>query len=748
MDPQRAAELVRADRLRLLAAVEKQLGDTQMLQYALQQATAELGGLGGMAHIRVRDIGLALRLVASSGLPPALTQVWENISEEGTVAPARAVQRGAVAFAPSVVVPQQAFGRTPVVPQVTGVPPDTGMVAVPVPGPDGPLGALSVLVPGRGAPTPGAAQLAFLQHVARWAGKRLRLAPPGPEGVSPALLQEPAPARGRGQETVAGGTWEWDLPTGDMVVDEQLLDTLGIDREIFGSTIESWAACIHPDDVSWVVAEADRAIGAHGPFDIEYRIRRVDGDYAWVRSRGQTVSGADGEPARMVGTAWNVTEKHASLESVGRALLHMSDGFLSVTGDGRIGFVNAAAERVLGPSQSLLGRFLWDIPAVRGVSGLDTWCRKAAAEGVPTERDAPLPAVGRWSHLRLVPVPDGLTLYITDVTEKHLREEADRAASERAAFVAAITRMLTETVTAQDVVKAIADTVLPFFRATGLLITALEDSRLALVGAVGHSAEFLKHFPPEPLERLHGIPLEPTSATPVGEALLTRAPVFVTSTDEFVTRYPRLAGPGARMEQETMAVLPLAVSGSPIGGLVISWPEPRSFTEDERALLEALSGQVAQALERARLYDAATTSARELQRDLLPRALPSLPAVTTAARYVPAGQGAEIGGDWYDVIPLSADRVALVVGDVMGHGLPEAAAMGRLRTAVRTLAHLELPPEDVLARLNDIVGDLGNDRFATCLYGIYDPVTGDFRYANAGHPPPAAVLPGSAVSFF
>lgn len=118
------------------------------------------------------------------------------------------------------------------------------------------------------------------------------------------------------------------------------------------------------------------------------------------------------------------------------------------------------------------------------------------------------------------------------------------------------------------------------------------------------------------------------------------------------------------------------MSGRATGSCVISFSEPRTFSEDDRTLLTALSSLVAQALERARLFDVEHTRAQGLQRGLLPRTLPSLPAVTAAARYLPAGRGDEVGGDWYDVIPLSADRVAMVIGDVMGHGITEAATMG------------------------------------------------------------------------
>jgi serine phosphatase RsbU (regulator of sigma subunit) len=203
----------------------------------------------------------------------------------------------------------------------------------------------------------------------------------------------------------------------------------------------------------------------------------------------------------------------------------------------------------------------------------------------------------------------------------------------------------------------------------------------------------------------------------------------------------------ARSNMQSWAFMPLVVSGRLIGLCVVTFDQPRRLTSAERALLTALSALIAQALERARLFDAEHARAQALQRALLPQQLPELPAVATAARYLPAGHGMDVGGDWYDVIPLSADRVALVIGDVMGHGLPEAVIMGRLRTAVQTLSDLELPPDEILGHLNDLVSGLGDDSFATCLYAIYDPITRLCTMARAGHPPPAVVWPDGTVHF-
>ncbi|XUM02653.1 PP2C family protein-serine/threonine phosphatase [Streptomyces venezuelae ATCC 10712] len=147
-----------------------------------------------------------------------------------------------------------------------------------------------------------------------------------------------------------------------------------------------------------------------------------------------------------------------------------------------------------------------------------------------------------------------------------------------------------------------------------------------------------------------------------------------------------------------------------------------------------------------------------LQRSLLPRSLPELSAVEAASRYLPADSHLGAGGDWFDVIALSGARVGLVVGDVVGHGLGAAATMGRLRAMVRTLAELDLAPDELLARLNDQVGrdasdesargpDAGGAVGATCVYGIYDPASGTSTWAAAGHLPPAVVPPDGPVGF-
>ncbi|MEV5411278.1 SpoIIE family protein phosphatase [Thermopolyspora sp. NPDC052614] len=311
----------------------------------------------------------------------------------------------------------------------------------------------------------------------------------------------------------------------------------------------------------------------------------------------------------------------------------------------------------------------------------------------------------------------------------------ERAAARRTARMRELTAALAEAITVQDVVNAVADRVLPPFGATGLIILFVEGDHLRPAGAIGYDPDFIDDICHFPMTDKYPIPL----------TIRERAPLFISSTAEYLGYFPHLADVPVRGRKNAWALLPLIVSGHAFGVCVISFDQAREFSGEERSLLTALSGLLAQTLERARLFDAEHNRAQELQHALLPRTLPSVPAVTAAARYLPAGKDMEVGGDWYDVIPLSSERVALVIGDVMGHGFTEAAMMGRLRTAVHTLADLELPPDELLTHLNDLVIDLGDDFYATCLYAVYDPTTRVCAFSTAGHPPPLIVHPDGTV---
>ncbi|NUU26077.1 MAG: SpoIIE family protein phosphatase [Streptomycetaceae bacterium] len=205
----------------------------------------------------------------------------------------------------------------------------------------------------------------------------------------------------------------------------------------------------------------------------------------------------------------------------------------------------------------------------------------------------------------------------------------------------------------------------------------------------------------------------------------------------------------------SVLAVPLFARGRVLGSVQL-WrtvrPEP--FDRDDARLVEEVASRAALSVDNARRYTRERTVALALQRSLLPGARADEPGAETFGAYLPTAAAAGVGGDWYDVIPLSSLRLAFVVGDVVGHGLRASATMGRLRTAVQALADMDLSPDELLAHLDDLVLRPAADTDeaqaiagATCLYAEYDPVTGRCRIASAGHPPPAVVDPHGHARF-
>ncbi|MFC8366048.1 SpoIIE family protein phosphatase [Streptomyces griseorubiginosus] len=744
-------------RLALLGTVTPGATESEVFRLALGHAVGELSALGGTMHLR--GPMSALRLVSSVGLPPALTRSWEIVDQEGPLAPARALQQGKGVWVPLTsgreTTGRDITGRDTTGPGTAGrntgdrdtpgrdtpddVPwPGTGLAALPVFSGRRSIGALTVLAGEQGEPTP--AHWDFLRDVVAWTEDRMAQAPPA---SGPTHAERSGERLRQALKEVQVGSWDWDIRNGDLIWDEAALALYGTRPAEFTGRIDNWMRIVHPDDLAPTLAAAQRAILDHSVYEAEYRVRRLDGTWSWTQARGRATYDEQGEPLRMIGVGWESNESRTARDALGRALRHMSDGFLAVDDEWRITFANLEAERFLGFSEEeLFGRLLWDLSATQQVPGLKESCLAAAAEERPAGFDVHLAQCERRLHVRLVPGPDGRTLYFQDVTEKRRlaeeRQAAERAAAERALRIAELTTELAKATTSRDVVDAVARRVLPPFAAAGLMVQVSEGDRLHHVGAAGYPAEFVELLDSRPRS---------TTGDPAWDTIETGVPLFMSSPHEYAARYPELADFPARGNKRSWAFLPLTASGHTFGVCVVSFDRPRLLDDEERALLTTIAALLAQSLERARLYDAEHTRSRELQRSLLPQDLPDLPACTAAARYLPAGPGADVGGDWYDIIPLSGGQVALVVGDVMGHGLPEAATMGRLRTAVHTLADLELPPAEILGHLNDIVGAMGEASYATCLYALYDSTTRVCSLARAGHPPPALVHPDGTVHF-
>lgn len=419
----------------------------------------------------------------------------------------------------------------------------------------------------------------------------------------------------------------------------------------------------------------------------------------------------------------------------------LAQALLSVDRQGRIGFVNAAAEKLLGAGAGhLVGQIVWEALPWLGHPAYEDHFRSVFLSTAPVHfparrgRHAP----GDWLSVDLYPGPDGVTVTISaagkpgyapastvrpgvGLGSPGLGSPADRASALYRPVALAIA--LTEAVTARQVSMVVTDELLPAFGGRQLAIYLLDERHLYLAWETG--------FPKGFLDRFDGVALD--VRLPGVETLTTGRPLFFESMEHLAAAYPGIpmdASVGAR------AFLPLIASGRPVGSCILGFDRPRGFSPEERTVLTALAGLIAQALERARRYDSEAALARGLQSALLPHRLPVRKHVDTVGRYLPGTAGMDVGGDWYDVIDAGRGLLALVIGDVQGHGVAAAATMGQLRSAVRAFALTESTPEQVVAGTNQLLIDLDPGQFASCCYVVLDPASGAARAVRAGHPQP------------
>ncbi|MFG1665805.1 SpoIIE family protein phosphatase [Streptomyces sp. Y7] len=217
---------------------------------------------------------------------------------------------------------------------------------------------------------------------------------------------------------------------------------------------------------------------------------------------------------------------------------------------------------------------------------------------------------------------------------------------------------------------------------------------------------------------------------------------------------PLITSPGADRLREYLRarvgaarLVPMVARGTVLGAVVVTRTRDREpFDDQDTLLIDELVARAALNIDNARMYSRERDAALTLQRSLMNPSLPAVGGLELAARYLPAGDH-EVGGDWFDAIALPDGRTALVIGDVMGHGIHAAAVMGQLRTAVRTLARRGTAPDQVLRSLDATVADLGDNEMATCLYAVHDPADGSCVIARAGHPPPVVADARGTVAF-
>ncbi|WP_329124359.1 SpoIIE family protein phosphatase [Streptomyces sp. NBC_01353] len=410
--------------------------------------------------------------------------------------------------------------------------------------------------------------------------------------------------------------------------------------------------------------------------------------------------------------------------------------------DGRITFLSSGCARLLGRDTGvLLGTLPWQsLPWLDDPTYEDRY-RAAVISREPVSFTACRPP-DRWLDFHLYPDAGGVSVRIVPTGGPPPATPAPRRETTRATPVRAgqlyqlmhLAAALTEVVGVQDVVDLVADQIVPAFGAQGLILSTVDSGRLRITGHRGYHADFVERFDAVPLS---------TDATPAGQALASGIPSFFADPGEMRRIYPEGLPTSAK---QAWAFLPLIVSSRSVGLCVLSYDRPHAFPPEERAVMTSLAGLIAQALDRARLYDTKHQLAHGLQQALLPHGLPDVTGLDVAARYLPATRGMDIGGDFYDLIRLGDTAAAAVIGDVQGHNVAAAALMGQVRTGVHAHATLGEPPDQVLSATNQLLTDLDPGLFTSCLYAHFDLARHRVCLASAGHPPPLARLPDGSTA--
>ncbi|WP_138899959.1 SpoIIE family protein phosphatase [Streptomyces albidochromogenes] len=442
-------------------------------------------------------------------------------------------------------------------------------------------------------------------------------------------------------------------------------------------------------------------------------------------------------------------------------------GLAVVDTDLRYVTVNPALERINGLSAAEhVGRTVHE-----ALPFLDTESIEAAMREV---MDTGVPIVDRESVGRVAADPDrekawsvsfyrlegsngkvlGVATSVVDVTERRRATIEAAQARQRLSLVADASIRIGTTLDLDETARELADVSVPELADVAAVdvLDSVLNGRAAVTAQTGpavfRALAVASAYPSEAVR----------AADPPGEVaryeadrLVTRCvntghPVRVAhvSPDDLpsIARSPEAAELLAGAGLHSYLAVPLIARGTVLGALDLKRTRnPEPFSADDEVLAGELAARAAVCIDNARWYRQARNTALTLQRSLLPERPPAQPGLQIASRYQPAQAADEVGGDWFDVIPLTGDKSALVVGDVMGSGISAAATMGQLRTATRTLAELDLPPDQVLHHLDRITDRMGQT-ITTCIYAVYDPHSAQCLLSNAGHLAPVLVRPG------
>ncbi len=601
--------------------------------------------------------------------------------------------------------------------------------------------------------------LALLQHLSGSAVAELELAAQTAEHQDERLLWQLA------VDAAGVGAFDWNLQTGQLRWDDQLLELFGLDDSTFGGTIEAFDAAIHPDDRQRVAEALSSAVASCGAYEAEYRIVLPSGEHRWVGARGRAIAGPDGTAHRVLGAAFDTTATQDGKTRATRVLEAMPTAFFHLDREWRFTYVNAQAHRLLGAiGGEIVGSVIWELFPDAAGSDFERHYRGAVDSAEPVQFDAYYPPpLGRWYEVRAWPTPDGLSVYCMDVTDRRAAETALAAAADRAVQLATVTDDLTKDLDLDEAAGRLARAVVGVW-ADWSVVTLIDHPDAARTGS--ESDAQTANTWRRGLRDAAGWHADPKLRPTVQRYLGVRIPAL--RDQAFLARALREERPVVIPADSTRAIIdvlepgeahdlcrilapaatvivPLQGRGRLVGLLTVFRDGAHGpFTDDDVADLADAGGRAGLALDNLRLYAQQRDIAELLQRSFMtdPPAPNHLQIVT---RYAPAAEVAQVGGDWYDAFMQPDGATNIIIGDVVGHDSRAAAEMGQIRSLLRGIAVTTGDgPAAVLTHVDRAMQTLQVQTTATAIVARLEQTPDErrregltrIRWSNAGHPPP------------
>lgn len=551
------------------------------------------------------------------------------------------------------------------------------------------------------------------------------------------------------------GTYAWDLRTGSIAADDTFGALFGYAPGTFPGTVDGVAVRMHPQDQDRISRSFTRVLDKDTEFEHEYRVVPPGEPSRWVHARGRLVRGADGTALGVVGAAFDATAREQGEASTARLLEAMPTALFMVDRDWRFTYLNVRAETLLNfAREEILGRELWEVFPEAVGSEYEVQYRAAVRSGEPVWFDMYYPPPQDTHYeIRAWPGPDGLAVYMQDVTGLRRADQAERSSSRRRELVSAATAAVSGALEAEHAMSVLAELLVPDL-GDWCLVTLVDEGNRRLVP----SDVAVAHADPQALEaaqtyaRLRHTELARDAAYQVRPVQTTHQ-VAAGATEQLAgtLRPGRALDALNELAPSNCTVLPLKGRTRTLGMITLFNGDQRPpLAQPELGVAELIADRAGLALDNLRLHQHQARMSERLQRAML-----SDPQhgehLQVAVRYVPAAEAAQVGGDWYDAFTQPDGSTALVIGDVVGHDHDAAATMGQLRSMLRALAASSTDsPADIVVRLESAMSTLGMDALATLVVAqvpsASSPSPNLVTWTNAAHPSPVLVHPDGSTT--